>query len=315
MKFSLFGFGKKKEIPTPDPLLTPQTIDPALEKILEQPAIEKSEKAPFVVPTPKVGERDIGPSAQVLAPSIFSRLEDLALHQPVTHQPLTQQPVTPAPALQTPEVPEVQEVTVAPAVAAEPAVAAVPAEPAVPAPSEPVGEQAPAPSEDAFIEADATPIKDQANVSPSTPQAEPAPEPTSALETQTDSETDPQAILEMVAQQSLASPLTQTDSSAPSQTEGLVTTREDVIAAYKIFLGRIPESEQAIAAWTGLPAPRLLIDFLVSNEFLGNADKVQFIVNLAKKIVQVQAQAAEKNASPETQSASSNTTASEVSNP
>ena len=312
MKFSLFGFGKKKETPTPDPLLTPQTIDPALEKILEQPAIEKSEKAPFVVPTPKAGERDIGPSAQVLAPSIFSRLEELAPDQPVTHQPLTQQPVTPAPALQTPEVPEVQEVTVAPSAPVEPAESA---EPAVPAPSEPVGEQLPAPSEDALIEADATSIKDQANVSPSTPQGEPAPEPTSALETQTDSETDPQAILETVAQQSLASPLAQTDLSTPSQTEGMVTTREDVIAAYKIFLGRIPESEQAIAAWTGLPAPRLLIDFLVSNEFLGNADKVQFIVNLAKKIVQVQAQAAEKNASPEAQSASSNTTASAVSNP
>ena len=72
-----------------------------------------------------------------------------------------------------------------------------------------------------------------------------------------------------------------------TQMSGMNCAPEDVIAAYKIFLGRLPESRQVIEPWVGALSEKLLIDFLVSNEFLSNPDKVKFIVNLAKKIVDV----------------------------
>jgi len=69
----------------------------------------------------------------------------------------------------------------------------------------------------------------------------------------------------------------------------MISSREDVIAAYKIFLGRLPESIQVISPWVGVPTEKLLIDFMVSNEFLSNPDRVRFVVNLAKKIIEAHA--------------------------
>ena len=67
---------------------------------------------------------------------------------------------------------------------------------------------------------------------------------------------------------------------------GLVTTREDVIAAYKIFLGRLPESEEVITLWLNTNPEAVLAGFLKSQEFLSHPQKGPFILALAKKILE-----------------------------
>ena len=52
------------------------------------------------------------------------------------------------------------------------------------------------------------------------------------------------------------------------------TTREDVIAAYKIFLGRFPENENVIMDRLGLETIQILISFLESEEFISRVDKI-----------------------------------------
>ena len=76
------------------------------------------------------------------------------------------------------------------------------------------------------------------------------------------------------------------------QLDQLEATREDVIAAYKIFLGRLPESEAVLDTWIGVKSQALLADFLKSAEFLANPQKAQFILALAKKILDDRKQAA-----------------------
>jgi hypothetical protein len=73
--------------------------------------------------------------------------------------------------------------------------------------------------------------------------------------------------------------------------KGLVTTREDVIAAYKIFLGRMPESEDVITLWLSSNPEAVLAGFLKSQEFLGHPQKAPFILALAKKILDDRKQA------------------------
>ena len=70
-----------------------------------------------------------------------------------------------------------------------------------------------------------------------------------------------------------------------SQMETLKSTREDVIAAYKIFLGRLPESMEVVDPRVGVSPSAILVDFLVSKEFLDQAPKSQLILGLAKKIL------------------------------
>ena len=74
-----------------------------------------------------------------------------------------------------------------------------------------------------------------------------------------------------------------------TQMSGMNCAPEDVIGAYKIFLGRLPENMQVIQPWVSAPSEKLLIDFMVSNEFLSNPDRVKFVVNLAKKIIEAHA--------------------------
>ena len=70
-----------------------------------------------------------------------------------------------------------------------------------------------------------------------------------------------------------------------SQMETLKSTREDVIAAYKIFLGRLPESMEVVDPRVGVSPSAILVDFLVSKEFLDQSPKSQLILGLAKKIL------------------------------
>jgi len=70
-----------------------------------------------------------------------------------------------------------------------------------------------------------------------------------------------------------------------SQMSTLKVTREDVIASYKIFLGRLPESMEVVDPRVGASLFALLADFLASNEFLEDPQKSQLVLLVAKKIV------------------------------
>jgi len=101
------------------------------------------------------------------------------------------------------------------------------------------------------------------------------------------------------AQESLMSPLdllAQVDASpvnaepvkAPEGQNQMLTakvTREDVIAAYKIFLGRLPESMTVVDARVGVAPLVLLADFLSSKEYLDQPAKAQLVLAVAKKIL------------------------------
>ena len=69
------------------------------------------------------------------------------------------------------------------------------------------------------------------------------------------------------------------------QMETIKATREDVIAAYKIFLGRLPESMEVVDPRVGVSPSAILLDFLISKEFLDQASKSQLILAVAKKIL------------------------------
>jgi len=73
------------------------------------------------------------------------------------------------------------------------------------------------------------------------------------------------------------------------QMASMQASAEDVIAAYKIFLGRLPESAQVVQQRTGLPVATLLIDFLASAEFLGHPMRSKLLLGLAKRVIESQA--------------------------
>jgi hypothetical protein len=78
----------------------------------------------------------------------------------------------------------------------------------------------------------------------------------------------------------------------PGQMGTMKATREDVIAAYKIFLGRLPESMEVVDPRVGVAPAALLVDFLASKEFLDQAPKSQLVLAVAKKILDERKQAA-----------------------
>ena len=61
--------------------------------------------------------------------------------------------------------------------------------------------------------------------------------------------------------------------------------REDVIAAYKIFLGRLPQDEAEIEKLLGASCDQALVHFLLSDEFVSRAANAPLIFNCAKKIL------------------------------
>jgi hypothetical protein len=77
-----------------------------------------------------------------------------------------------------------------------------------------------------------------------------------------------------------------------AQMASMRATAEDVIAAYKIFLGRLPESAQVVQQRMGPPVATLLIDFLASTEFLGHPERAKLILGLAKRVQEMQETAA-----------------------
>ena len=77
-----------------------------------------------------------------------------------------------------------------------------------------------------------------------------------------------------------------------AQMASMRATAEDVIAAYKIFLGRLPESALVVQQRMGPPVATLLIDFLASDEFLMHPERAKLILGLAKRVEEKQAAAA-----------------------
>ena len=87
-----------------------------------------------------------------------------------------------------------------------------------------------------------------------------------------------------------------------AQMASMRATAEDVIAAYKIFLGRLPESAQVVQQRMGPPVATLLLDFLASSEFLSHPERAKLILGLAKHLQEKQAVTPESNLPSDTQS-------------
>jgi len=62
----------------------------------------------------------------------------------------------------------------------------------------------------------------------------------------------------------------------------MITTKEDIIAAYKIFLNRLPESVQVVTARVGQNSELNLIDFTLSDEFLKRPEVAEIIARATK---------------------------------
>jgi hypothetical protein len=91
----------------------------------------------------------------------------------------------------------------------------------------------------------------------------------------------------------------------PKQMESMLMSQEDIIAAYKIFLKRHPETMEVIKPRVGLTGDRVLVDFLSSSEFTSRPEVVNLIFALAKKLLDEQKAktAQEASASPSTPTA------------
>jgi hypothetical protein len=61
-------------------------------------------------------------------------------------------------------------------------------------------------------------------------------------------------------------------------------TREDIVAIYKLFLGRFPENEEVITPRIGLEMPLLLKSFLLSDEFIERQENWPMLLQAEEKI-------------------------------
>ena len=98
----------------------------------------------------------------------------------------------------------------------------------------------------------------------------------------TPSDNAPPALSETTAEKVLSAAET------PKQMESMLMSQEDIIAAYKIFLKRHPETMEVIKPRVGLTGDRVLVDFLSSREFTSRPEVVNLIFALAKKLLDEQ---------------------------
>ena len=98
----------------------------------------------------------------------------------------------------------------------------------------------------------------------------------------TPSDNAPPALSETTAEKVLSAAET------PKQMESMLMSQEDIIAAYKIFLKRHPETMEVIKPRVGLTGDRVLMDFLSSSEFTSRPEVVNLIFALAKKLLDEQ---------------------------
>lgn len=73
---------------------------------------------------------------------------------------------------------------------------------------------------------------------------------------------------------------------APAQADTIKATREDVVAAYKLFLGRLPESDAVVEARLGKPVLAVLAEFLTCDEYRANVQRAQLAVVVAQRWLQ-----------------------------
>ncbi|MBU3626738.1 hypothetical protein ICN48_10895 [Polynucleobacter sp. JS-Safj-400b-B2] len=62
--------------------------------------------------------------------------------------------------------------------------------------------------------------------------------------------------------------------------------QRDVVSAYRIFLGREPESVDVINPRVGVEPANLLLEFLSSHEFSSRPEVIQLLTLIAKKILE-----------------------------
>jgi hypothetical protein len=130
-------------------------------------------------------------------------------------------------------------------------------------------------------------------VAPVAPAPEPAPvvaEPVAAVAAEPVADVAPVAVAPASVAVEPEAPAAEPE--VLGQMDTMKATREDVIAAYKIFLGRVPESMEVVDPRVGVAPAALLVDFLASKEFLDQAPKSQLVLAVAKKILDERKQAA-----------------------
>jgi len=66
--------------------------------------------------------------------------------------------------------------------------------------------------------------------------------------------------------------------------------QRDVVSAYRIFLGREPESLNVIDPRVGVEPASLLLEFLSSQEFSSRPEVIQLLTLIAKKILEARSQ-------------------------
>jgi hypothetical protein len=86
--------------------------------------------------------------------------------------------------------------------------------------------------------------------------------------------------------------------------DSMVMSAEDIIAAYKIFLKRVPESIEVVTPRVGLSAERVLFDFMSSSEFTNRPEVANLVFAVGKKILD---ERAAKNPAPTPAPASTST--------
>ena len=64
----------------------------------------------------------------------------------------------------------------------------------------------------------------------------------------------------------------------------MITSKEDIIAAYKIFLNRQPESARVLQGRIGKSPEETLIEFALSDEFLSRPEVAEIILRTARQI-------------------------------
>lgn len=124
-----------------------------------------------------------------------------------------------------------------------------------------------------------TPVKvaPQVSLAPITEAVEPVP----PLEAKPESQSETQPATQPAAQSA-------TQPADPIAIQPLLMAKEDVIAAYKIFLDRLPESNAVMNQRIGGTAEANLIQFMLADEFLKRPEVKPLILGLAKQIVERQ---------------------------
>ena len=64
----------------------------------------------------------------------------------------------------------------------------------------------------------------------------------------------------------------------------MTVTQMDVIAAYKMFLGRQPESLEVVLSRVGFTPEQVLLGFLTCDEFLKHPENANIVLSAAQRI-------------------------------